>query len=229
MKALGYIRVSKVSQELSPEAQRKQIEAYCAFKGYGLEHIFVDAGTSGGVVLSERPDGAWLVSMLGSVDAVVFAKLDRAFRDVPDCTTTVRELVGAGKSVHFLDLGIDTSTPTGELFVTIVAAFAQFERRRISERITDALAVVTEQGRHIGPAPFGSRNAVRVVDGQRVDAGVLAPIAEEQAVVAEVLALRSRGLHLSVVADELHRRGLPTQRGGRWSPEMVRRIERRAR
>lgn len=226
MKAFAYLRVSKIRQELSPEAQRAQLEAYCVAKGYELVHIFEEPAVSGGTILRERPEGAWLMAMLSECDTVIFTKVDRAFRDVPDCLVTASDIAAAGKSIHFLDMGVDTTTAAGEMFLTFMVAMARFERRRISERITEALAVVKAQGRKIGPAGFGYRNAARVVEGRKVDAGRHEPLADEARGLRLVSSMR--GKPVRAIAAALTAANVPTRRGGKvWQPSSVAKIVRR--
>lgn len=224
MKAFAYIRVSKLRQELSPEAQRAQLEAYCVVKGYELVRIFEEPAVSGGTILRERQEGAWMMALLGEVDAVVFSKVDRAFRDTVDCLTTAADIGAAGKSLHFLDLGIDTSTAAGEMFLTFMVGMARFERRRIGDRITEALEVVKSQGRKIGPAPFGSRNAVKLVDGRKVGAGVHEPIESEARALSLIRGWRGDGYTLREIASALNDGNISTRRGGQWHPQTVKQI-----
>jgi len=86
------------------------------------------------------------------------------------------------------------------MFFTIVAAFAEFERDRIAERITDTKASEKEKGRYLGGSrPFG----YQVGDG-----GYLLPNADEQPVVRRILELRQQGLSLRAIADEVSTDGL---------------------
>jgi len=225
MRAFAYLRVSDVRQELSPEAQRAQLEAYCIVKGYELVHLFEEPAVSAGTRLRARQEGSKLLARLGDVDAVVFAKLDRAFRDTIDCLVTAADLAAAGKSLHFLDLGIDTSTAAGEMCMTFLAGAARFERRRIGDRIREALAEVKKQGRKVGPAGFGFANKARVgANGRKVDAGLQEPVAVEASVVNDIVYMHRRGMSLRQIARDLHLRGIPTRRGGQWSGEHVRKI-----
>jgi DNA invertase Pin-like site-specific DNA recombinase len=49
-----------------------------------------------------------------------------------------------------LDLGVDTTTPSGEMIANVMATFAQFERRLIGQRTKDALAVKKREGVKLG-------------------------------------------------------------------------------
>ena len=109
-------------------------------KGYDLAAIVRDAAESGGKPLLSRPGGARLSQMLEKGDVVLFPKLDRGFRNTLDMLKTVALWKQLGASVRMLDIHVDTSTPIGEMILTVMAAVAQFERQRISERIKSTFA-----------------------------------------------------------------------------------------
>jgi DNA invertase Pin-like site-specific DNA recombinase len=227
-RAFAYLRVSTGSQELSPLVQRDQIAAYCVVKGYMLVDVLEETGVSGTVPFARREQGGALLARLADVDAVVFSKLDRAFRDTVDCIMTVEQLRAAGKAVHFLDLGIDTTTAAGQLCMEMMASFAKFERRRIADRTKEALGAARIAGKKLGGVPFGFRPAARIVDGRKVDGGVHVPVASEQSVIEQVRALRfdarGRKRPFRAIAAELNRMGVPSPRGGRWHGEQARRV-----
>lgn len=52
-----------------------------------------------------------------------------------------------------LDIGVDTTTPAGEMMANVLAVFAQFERRLIGQRTREALAVKRLQGVRLGRRP----------------------------------------------------------------------------
>jgi putative DNA-invertase from lambdoid prophage Rac len=143
MKVYGYVRVSTLNQARegdSLEAQRKQVVAYAASKGFELpeDRIYVEAGVSGSVEFEARPEGQRLIESLESGDMLVFPKLDRAFRNTRDALNVLHLLKAQGISVHFIDLGGDvTGNGVGAIVFTILAAFATFERERIANRIRE--------------------------------------------------------------------------------------------
>jgi DNA invertase Pin-like site-specific DNA recombinase len=176
-----------------------------------------------------RKGGSSVWARMGEFDAFVTSKLDRAYRDMLDAVGTTREMIAAGKSVHFIDMGLDTSTSAGELAMNIMASMAQFERRRIGERTKEALAVVRASGKKIGPAPFGYRNAVEVgVDGTRTRVGEWDEASVEMAVVGRIRELRrflgDRRGALSEIAFTLNREGYRTRRGAQWTHTQVMRV-----
>lgn len=142
------------------------------------------------------------VETRGQADAMVVAKLDRLSRSLLDFAQLMERARSKGWALVALDLGVDTTTPSGEMLANVLAVFAQFERRLIGQRTRDALAVRRAQG---------------VVLGRRVSLGF-----EEAAMVQE---LRSQGLSLRQVAAELNLRGVPTAQGGRqWHASTVRSV-----
>lgn len=222
MNAAIYVRVSTTAQELSPAAQEEQGRLYCQMKGYNVAAVFHEIGVSGGKEFVARTRGAELLSRIAEFHVVVFAKLDRAFRSTVDCILTVEKLRAAGKVIVFLDLSIDSSTPAGMLCLTMLAAFASFERQRIGERISEALTEVRSQGRKIGPAGFGFRNLARIVDGRKVDAGRHEPLdieARGLQIVGGML-----GKPLREIAAALTAANVPTRRGGKWGSSNVAKI-----
>lgn len=198
MKVYGYVRVSTLNQARegdSLEAQRKQVVAYAATKGFELpeDRVFVEAGVSGSVEFEARPEGQRLIESLESGDMLVFPKLDRAFRNTRDALNVLHMLKAQGVSVHFIDLGGDvTGNGVGAIVFTILAAFATFERERIANRIREVKQLQKAQGKFTGGRrAFG----YDVVDGVKV------PREDEQAVIRKMRALRDVGAGYRQIAD----------------------------
>ncbi len=72
---------------------------------------------------------------------MVVAKLDRLSRSVVDAGRLLEEARKGRFNIVALDLGLDLSTPTGELVANVLAAVAQWERRMIGLRTSEALQV----------------------------------------------------------------------------------------
>ena len=75
----------------------------------------------------------------GDADALVVAKLDRLSRSLLDFSGLVEQSRRERWQLVALDLGVDTSTPSGEMLANVLASFAQFERRLIGQRTAEAL------------------------------------------------------------------------------------------
>jgi DNA invertase Pin-like site-specific DNA recombinase len=227
MKATGYCRVSSQEQVdgTSLQSQENQIRAYCAMKGIDLVAVLVDAGVSGGKPLAERPEGSKLTIMVesGEVQAVVITKLDRGFRSASDCLNNVETWERRKVSLHILNLGgttIDTSTPTGKFFITVMAGAAELERNMIRERCNEGRKIRKAQGFRIGEIPFGFLLAP--------DGKALIECGEEQEAIALALDLRAQDYSASGIAAELNRRNIPTKKGYTWTHKQVNRLLKRA-
>jgi putative DNA-invertase from lambdoid prophage Rac len=113
-----------------------------------------------------RPQGSWLDRTLQRGDAVIIPKLDRGFRNTQDMLNTLEVWERRGVTVHLLDCQVDTSTASGRLFMTMLAAIAEFERSRIIERIREKANLRKSMGlTGNGMAPYGFKKAL--VQGEK--------------------------------------------------------------
>ena len=154
MAIYGYCRVSTLKQANEGESldvQRRQIEGYALMHGLTLAEVLIEEGVSGSVPVEERPVGGQLFAKLERGDIVIAAKLDRLFRSALDALKVVESLKGKGVKLHLLDLGGDIAgNGISKLFLTIAAAFAEAERDRIRERISQVKADQKSRGRFLG-------------------------------------------------------------------------------
>lgn len=162
MAVYGYTRVStgrQVESGLSLSAQRTRIGAYARAQiGRHRPTIYVERGVSASTIrFARRRAGLALDAVLTAGDHVVFAKLDRGFRNTRDCATMLDIWDQRGVIVHLLDIGAATNTPAGRLIISIMAAIAEWESRRIGERIREAHAVLRTRGVSVGYPPLGYR------------------------------------------------------------------------
>ena len=198
MKVIGYLRVSTVNQEHGLDAQRASIEAEAKRRGWEVEWV-EDAGKSGKDI--DRPGITAALAMLKAreADALVVAKLDRLSRSLADFARLLETAAKQGWSVVALDLGIDTTTPTGKLVANVMAAVAQWERETIGLRTKEALAAAMAKGVHVGR-----------------------PQRQDPAVVRRIRRWRRAGLTYRAIADRLNREAVPLPGGGvRWHPSSV--------
>lgn len=131
----GYARVSTKGQERSgnslPEQEKALLDAGC-------EVIYKDSCTG---TKMERPEFSKLMAELKAGDRFVVTKLDRFARNTAGGIATIKELFDRGIGVHVLNIGLIDNTPTGNLMVTMLLAFAEFERNMIVERTMSGKAV----------------------------------------------------------------------------------------
>jgi putative DNA-invertase from lambdoid prophage Rac len=153
-----------------------------------------------------------MLAALQAGDVVVSPKLDRVFRSALDALQQTEVLRARGVSLHLLDLGGDIAgNGLSRLFMTIAAAFAELERDRIRERITQVKRDQKARSRFLGGTrpPFGFRAG---------NDGGLVPDEAEQAAIARVKRMRGRGKSLRYIAGKL------ALEGHRLNPESVRRL-----
>jgi DNA invertase Pin-like site-specific DNA recombinase len=150
-KVYGYARVSTTQQAEdgeSLEVQQRQLQGYATMHGLAIDRIFVERAVSGSVPVTERPEGKALFALLAKDDTVIAPKLDRLFRSALDALVVVEDLKRRGVALHLLDLGGDISgNGLSKLFLIIAAAFAEAERDRIKERVSQSKADQKARGR----------------------------------------------------------------------------------
>jgi putative DNA-invertase from lambdoid prophage Rac len=212
MSVYGYCRVStsrQASEGDSLEFQRRQIEGYAMMHGFDIAEIAIEEGVSGSVPIGKRPKGAELFGRLADGDIVIAAKLDRLFRSALDALTVVEDLKKRGVRLHLLDLGGDIAgNGLSRLFLTIAAAFAEAERDRIRERVSQSKADQKKRGRYLGgKVPFGFRKGKTRDDP-------LIPNCEEQNYIAVLRARADAGVSLRSIAAMARGDGFPISHEG---------------
>ena len=168
--------------------------------------VIEDAGYSAKDL--KRPGVRTALDMLrdGGADALVVAKLDRLSRSMLDFAGIMAAAQKQGWGLIALDCAVDTTTPAGEAMANVLATFAQFGRRLISQRTKDALAAKRAQGVRLGR-----------------------PRQLPQRVVTRILRERDGGMTLTAIAAGLKGDHVPTAQGGkRLYPSTVRAILRSA-
>jgi len=157
---IGYGRISTSDQNASSQED--------ALKGASVDRLFIDTFTG---TKASRPELDKAREQLRDGDVLVITRLDRLGRSTKDLLTIVGDLDGKGVQLEVLEQSIDTSTPEGKLFFTMVAAFAEFEREIMRSRTMDGLAAARARGRLGGRKPKLSEKQIaevaRLYDEQR--------------------------------------------------------------
>jgi len=118
----GYARVSTKGQDKYGNSLQDQ-EA--KLKAAGCEIIYHDSFTG---TKMDRPEFSKLLKLLQPGDTLVVTKLDRFARTAADGAKTVQELLAKNINVNILNMGKADDTPMGKLLITVLLAFAEFER-----------------------------------------------------------------------------------------------------
>lgn len=221
MKLVGYCRVSTEGQEdnTSLSSQRERIEAYCKAFDHELMEIFVEVGSGKDTV--NRPQFQSAMEMVATkADGIVALKLDRIARSCRDVLTLVEDVLQpSNKALVLLDLNVDTSTPTGKMILTMMAAVAELERATINERC---------QGGRKAKAEAGGYAYGRPAFGYSAQEKELVPLEDEQETIVLIRRHRRSGKSYAKIADYLNAQGIPTKRGKEWNAMQVHRVIQRS-
>ena len=119
-----------------------------------------------------RPQLEAMVGFVRDGDTVLVHSMDRLARNLDDLRATVRHLTGRGVRVQFVKeqltfTGDDTAMAT--LLLSVMGAFAEFERALIKERQREGIALAKQRG-----AYRGRRKALTDADSERLRAGAAA-------------------------------------------------------
>lgn len=160
----GYKRVSTVGQAdgNSFEEQEKKIrEVYPSA-------LTVEEAYSGA---KERPVFTELLDKLVAGDTLVVTKLDRFCRTTKEGLEYIDRLMARGVKIHILNMGLIEDTPMGRMMVTMLLAFAEFERSQIIERTQGGKAIAKQregfkEGRPAIEVPEYRKYAKKVKSGK---------------------------------------------------------------
>jgi DNA invertase Pin-like site-specific DNA recombinase len=202
LRAITYGRVSTGRQAetgLSLDDQADKLADVVSQRGWvHLEHV-TDPGLSGKRLANRKGLLAALDKLdHGEADVLVASKIDRVSRSTEDFARLLNRADKKGWKIVVLDVDVDTSSAAGRLVVDVVSAAAQFESKRIGERVRDAHAVRKAQGKRAGQPPILPQDIrMRIWDDH----------------VA--------GKSLSQIARDLDSEGIATAKGGKWHPYTV--------
>lgn len=142
MAIIGYARVSTEDQHL--DAQLEQL------KNLGCKKIFQEKASG---VKEDRPQLAAMLDYAREGDTVVVSKLDRIARSTKHLLTIIEILEKEGIAFKALNIALDTSTPTGKLMLSMLAAIGQFEREMMLERQREGIRIAKTKGKYAGRKP----------------------------------------------------------------------------
>lgn len=142
---IAYVRVSTVEQN-----EARQIEA---LEKYGIDKWFTEKLSAKD---TNRPQLQQMLDFAREGDTIYihdFSRLARSTKDLLDITEQLQ-----AKRIHLVSNkeNIDTSTPTGKLMLTMIAAINEFERTNLLERQREGIAIAKRNGVYTGRKPFSS-------------------------------------------------------------------------
>lgn len=137
---MGYGRVSTKEQNLARQEE--------ALKG--VDRVYFDKSTGRNM---ERPEFQKMIENLREGDTIKVVSIDRFGRNVRELVNTAYELDKRGVNIISIKEGIDTSTPIGKLFYTLIATFAELELNSIHERQRAGIEAAKKEGKFTGRPP----------------------------------------------------------------------------
>lgn len=195
-KLIGYARVSTKAQD----TDRQEQDLLAA--GVRRDDLYVDHGVSGG-----RADRAGLTTAMAALhdgDTLVITTLDRLGRSTANMLKLADELKARGVGLRVLNLGggdVDTSTPTGQMVFTVMAALGQMELDIKRERINDSVSKRRAAGKDLGG------RKVQFTDSQVRNAARLIETGEPAAQVARDLGMSRATLYRRMDALQAKAKG----------------------
>jgi DNA invertase Pin-like site-specific DNA recombinase len=161
---IGYARVSKIDQQDT----RAQVKA---LKEAGCKRIYEESASGG---RWDRPQLHRALDQAREGDVLVVWKLDRLSRSLKDMLHILERLTEVGAGFRSLTENVDSTVPAGKMLLSMLGAFAEFERSMVRERTRMGLQAARERGRAGGRKPKIKPNQraeiIRMVDSGKTSA-----------------------------------------------------------
>jgi DNA invertase Pin-like site-specific DNA recombinase len=157
---LGYIRVSTLDQHVD-----RQLE------GIEVDKTFIDKASGKD---TKRPQLELLMSFARTGDTVIVHSMDRLARNLDDLRRIVQTLTGRGVRIEFVKEHLaftGEDSPMASLLLSVMGAFAEFERALITERQREGIALAKQRGAYKGRKKSLSQAAVDELH-QRLTTGI---------------------------------------------------------
>lgn len=142
---IAYVRVSTVEQN-----EARQIES---LERYGIEKWFTEKVSAKD---TNRPQLQQMLEFAREGDTIYIHDFSRLARSTKDLLDIAEQLQAKGIHLVSSKENIDTSTPTGKLMLTMIAAINEFERTNLLERQREGIAIAKRNGVYKGRKPFHS-------------------------------------------------------------------------
>ena len=216
-----YIRVSTDEQAkfgYSIKAQKEKLLNYALIKEWKIYDIYIDEGLSGKDL--NRPKIIKLLKDIedNKVNNVLVFKIDRLTRSTKDLINLIEFFQKKNCEFNSLTESIDTSSPTGRMFIKIIGLFAEFERETIAERIKLGLERKVKEGYSIcsSTVSYGYMKE-KGNNIQKINK-------EESYIVKKIYKDYLNGKSIKEIKNELITRNIKTKKDKKWTNKTIRDI-----
>jgi DNA invertase Pin-like site-specific DNA recombinase len=173
---IGYIRVSSIDQNTD-----RQLD------GLALDKIFRDKASGKS---TDRPALCECLKCIRSGDTLVVHSMDRLARNLDDLRTIVKTLTDQNIKVEFVKESLTFTgedSPISTLLLSVMGAFAEFERSLIKERQKEGIAIAKQAGKYKGRKPSLTAEQIEEIK-KRIEAGIpKAKIARDYGVTRQTI------------------------------------------
>ena len=173
---IGYVRVSSLDQ--NPERQLEQVQ---------VDRIFTDKASGKD---TQRPELDNLLTFVREGDTVVVHSMDRLARNLDDLRRLVQQLATRGVRVEFVKECLTFTgedSPMANLMLSVMGAFAEFERTLIRERQKEGIALAKQRGVYRGRKNSLSPDQVSEIKQRAASGEPKAALAREFGVSRETI------------------------------------------